>query len=71
MTRQSALEIVYWKLEAGREAGGGGWVTSCRPQIFALKACSVDKINTVPELQFSFPEKKKDSTNYINDYYVN
>lgn len=37
----------------------GGWVTLHRSQEFALRACSVDKINTVPELQFSFAKKKK------------
>lgn len=32
---------------------------SYRSQVFALRACSVDKINTVSELQFSFAKKKK------------
>lgn len=43
----------------------GGCVTLHRSQEFALRACSVDKINTVPELQFSFAKKKKKSTNFI------
>lgn len=48
-----------WRLKASREAGRGGCVMSYRSQVFALRACSVDKINTVSELQFSFAKKKK------------
>ena len=57
-------------LEAKR-LEGGGWVTLHKSQEFALKACLVDKINIVPELQFLFPKrKKKDSTSFIKGYNV-